>query len=225
MRLVMASLVLCVLCASASPGVAGAWPQTAGAYFVSATTRMSRPQNDLRAGQVATYTTLYVEYGVTDRLTMGVDLGRSVSGAEKAVVFLRYPLPSRWETVKLSAEIGIGRIDDARVLRPGFSLGTSFPVRDDIYGWLSVETIAEIDRRSGAVDYKLDATVGVTLPSERKFFVQVQSGAPHDRESFLRIEPTMVFPAGKDRHLEVGVTVGLRGDDQLGLKLGLWQKF
>ena len=90
---------------------------------------------------------------------------------------------------------------------------------------MSAEAVAEVDRDEATVDYKLDVTVGVTLANHRKMFMQVQMGAPHGDEAFVRLAPSVVFPMGPNRHLELGLSVGLRGDDQLGIKLGIWQKF
>lgn len=211
--------------ATAQAAHSGAWPQEQGHGFASTDMRLSRPQNALRDGRISTYNTLYLEYGLTDRITLGLDLGRSVSGDDKAVAFLRYPLPSPDPDTKLALEIGMGRIGDTRVLRPGLSLGRSFEVRDQVYGWLAADAVAEYDRDLGQIDYKLDVTLGVTFANRRKVFVQLQSGAPHGRESFVRIAPSVVLPLGHNRHVELGLTVGLKGDDQLGIKFGLWQKF
>ena len=129
------------------PAAGGAWPQERGHGFVSTDTRISRPQNALRDGDLATYNTLYAEYGLTDRLTLGVDLGRSVSGADKAVIFLRYPLSTPLPDTRVAVALGFGQIGNARVVRPGVSLGRSFTMGDKRYGWFSAEAVAEYERR------------------------------------------------------------------------------
>lgn len=221
----LAAAIAGVVVLTTTEAVAGAWPQERGHGFASTDTRLSRPQNALRDGDVSTYNTLYLEYGLTDRITLGLDLGRSVSGDDKAVAFVRYPLASPIADTRLAFELGVGRIGKARVVRPGLSLGRSFVWRDQVYGWLSADALAEINRDNGRVDYKLDLTVGVTFANQRKFFVQLQSGAPHGREPFLRVAPSIVLPIGRNRHAEIGLSIGLKGDDQLGIKFGLWQEF
>ena len=212
-------------CLSATPALPGAWPKEQGHGFVSADIRLSRPRTNLLYGEVSDYRTIYFEYGVTDRLTMGLDLGRSVSGEEKAVVFARYPIPLGSDRFRFAAELGLGRIDEARVLRPGLSFGTSFEAWPDAWAWIAVDAIAEHSLDAGSTDYKIDATFGVTFPNRWKGFVQLQTGAPHDEEPFLRIAPSVVMPVGKRSHVELGATWGVSGDDQLGIKLGIWHAF
>lgn len=65
------------------PALAGAWPRGKGNVFVASSTYV------LPSGA---YTGLYAEWGVTERLTLGLDLGRGVSGQDKAVAFVQAPL-------------------------------------------------------------------------------------------------------------------------------------
>ena len=62
---------------------ASAWPQEKGSGFASAAVHLSWPQ-DIRTWQstdpTGRYDALYFEYGLTDRLTAGLDLGRRDEG-------------------------------------------------------------------------------------------------------------------------------------------------
>ena len=105
---------------------AGAWPREEGSLFASSLARLSWPQ-DTTTWQsyepTARYTSLYLEYGLAPRTTLGLDLGLSVSGAEKLVVFAQRPLHQPDRGPRLAYEIGFGRIAGQTVLRPGLSLG------------------------------------------------------------------------------------------------------
>ena len=62
---------------------AGAWPREEGSLFVSSLARLSWPQDTTTWTSyepTGEYYTLYVEYGLTERLTVGLDLGRAISG-------------------------------------------------------------------------------------------------------------------------------------------------
>ncbi|MFZ5963307.1 hypothetical protein ACOXXX_10175 [Thalassococcus sp. BH17M4-6] len=216
--------ILLVLGLGASQAQAGAWPREKGTFFVSSDLRLSWPQDFSAQKPTGEYYGTYAEYGLSDRLTLGLDLGRSESGVGKTVAFLRLPLPGSTEQFKIAAELGLGRMDRAPVLRPGLALGRAFQWRD-AYGWLALDTLAEIRIDSGRTDYKMDLTVGLTMPEGRKYMMQIQSGAPALYDPYVRIAPSVLFPLGKSRLLEIGASYGLEGDETIGIKLGLWQHF
>lgn len=212
-----------LLCLSAPMAQAGAWPRAEGTGFVSLSQRLSWPQ-DLAALQTddarQDYATLYAEYGVTDRLTLGLDLGRSVSGDDKSVLFVQYPLRAAPTGPKVTAQLGLGRIGDKTILRPGLSLGWGLE-----RGWLSLDGVAEIATREKTTDYKLDITWGRSLSKDRKLILQVQTGFPTHGDAFVRLAPSMVFPVSDRLQAELGVTWDVSGDDRMGILVGLWRDF
>lgn len=172
----------------------------------------------------ARYYTFYFEYGISDRLTAGLDLGRSVSGGSKAIAFAQYPMRDRTSGVKITMALGFGRIDNTQVIRPGIAIGKGFSSANRA-GWMTAEGVAEIATATGRTDFKLDLTYGLNLARDRKLILQLQTGAPARRDVFARFAPSIVLPAGKGRHAELGVTYGLTGDSDVGVMLGLWQSF
>lgn len=220
MRLLAACLFLVLSTTSALPG---AWPRERGAGFASADARLSWPQDVAHRwheNAFQQYYTLYVEYGLTDRWTLGLDLGRSVSGDGKTVVFLQYPLRNRERGLQATAQLGFGKISGKAVLRPGLALGWELPK-----GWLSAESVAEIRTDSGLTDLKLDLTWGVTFDSGTKWIMQLQTGRPWASEEFARAATSVVVPLRGQLSVEAGVTWGLHTDENLGVKLGLWKEF
>jgi len=220
MRCLSLVLLLCLLAQTAD---AGAWPRKAKSGFASVATRLTWPQDIGRwsdRGPTETYQTAYFEYGITDRLTVGFDLGRAVSGKGKSIGFIQYPLRNRDAGPKVSAQLGFGRISGRPVMRPGVSVGWGLD-----RGWVSVDTVAEIQIDSAQTDYKIDVTWGRVLSRDMKLVMQVQTGAPHDETVFARLAPSLVVPISKRFRVVVGGTYGLTGDDTMGLKLGLWSEF
>lgn len=202
---------------------AGAWPREKGRVFASTSVRLFWPQDiSRRTSRAPTgrYNTFYAEYGLTDRLTLGLDLGRSVSGADKDMLFLRLPLSPRGARVKVAAELGLGVIDRQAVSRPGLSLGLGLQG-----GWLSVEGLAEVSQHTGAVDYKLDLTRGWNLRENRKFMLQLQTGKPSGKEPFARLASSVVLPLTPAFSVEIGGSWDLAGGDTFGMLLGLWSEF
>lgn len=222
MRAVLTALFLLTATLTPCAARAGAWPRDAGSGFFSVATRLSWPQEIAQWTSIEPtedYHTLYIEYGMTDRLTLGLDVGRSVSGGGKSVAFVQFPLLDRDTGPKVSAQLGFGTIAGENILRPGLSVGWGMP-----NGWLAFDGVAEM-HRSGDTDVKLDVTWGRNLPKGRKLIVQLQTGLQENDPAFARLAPSLVFPMRKKMNAELGATYGLKGDDSMGLKFGLWLDF
>lgn len=203
--------------------LAGAWPRSQGQGFASVSTRLAWPQDISDWTSLAPtedYYTIYSEYGLTDRLTIGFDIGRSVSGAGKTIVFGQIPIRQKDKGPVMSAQLGFGQINGTWVVRPGVMMGWG---RDN--GWIGLDSVAEIALDTGKTDFKLDATWGRNLGKDRIFMVQLQTGVTANDPPFARLAPSVVTPLGKRFKVETGVTYGLTGDGSMGLKLGLWTDF
>lgn len=211
-----------LICWLSGAAHAGAWPREQGTGFASAAARFVWPRDLSVTRPESTYLTLYLEYGLTERLTLGLDLGHSVSGDGKAVGFVRLPLARRGDWV-MAAEIGAGVIAGQKVLRPGLSVGRGLQGKHG-GGWLSADALVEIDQ-IGGLDAKMDVTWGMALPRDRTLILQVQTGIPGDRDPFLRLAPSLVTPLPGGLKAEIGATLGLSGDNGVGLMFGLWREF
>lgn len=205
--------LICLGCAGMAQ--AGAWPRAKGDVFLSLSTY---------SGDGGGYTGIYGEWGATDRLTFGADLGRSVAGASKTVVFARIPLWQQPSGHVLSAELGLGQIDGNPMLRPGLSWGKGLTCAHRS-GWVGIDTLAEIDLYTFTLDVKADLTFGLSLSDARMMILQLQTGMKAGDDPFARIVPSLVFGRGGKRRLELGVTQGLWGDRDSGVKIAVWTEF
>ncbi len=201
----------------------GAWPREEGKLFVSAASRLKWPQ-DMKSwtstNPIDVYDTVYLEYGFSDKLTIGVDWGRSVSGQTKKIIFAQTPLRLQSTGSVMSVQFGLGQIHDERVIRPGLSIGWPRP-----NGWISIDSTIEFVPRTRDTDLKIDATWGRNLPKNRKLILQLQTGDSDTDPPFLRIAPSIVLPAGRRFKTELGGAWGLIGDDTMGIKMGVWAEF
>lgn len=218
-------LALCLAGLGAAPTVeAGAWPQERGSWFASAAVHLTWPQDVTTwTGLQPTgrYDALYLEYGVTDRLTAGLDLGRSVSGAGKMVGFVRWPLTREGARIRIATELGLGRIEGAAVVRPGLSVGMGWD-----RGWVAADALVEQPLGGGTgADVKVDVTFGLTGARGRRTLLQVQMGQESGDPAFLRLAPSLVWPLTDHLSVEIGGAYGLVGDASMGVKLGLWADF
>ena len=236
----MGRLLVMFCCLLAGHANAGAWPRAAGTGFASAGVWHAVDDTD-------SYATLFAEYGLLPRLTIGLDAGRSVSGQTKAVVFLRAPL-GRTLGLLTAGEIGLGEIAGQPVLRPGLSFGHEISTRMG-QGWLSVDTLLEADLETRRLDLKADITLGFTPhvmtgqaeapPSGWTLMLQLQTGLVDLHESllqlqtegivpepsFLRLAPSVTYRINDRTRLEFGFYRGLRDTRERGLKFGVWTTF
>jgi hypothetical protein len=236
-RLLAACLgALALLWMQGAPLGAGSWPREAGTGFASLTQWQG-------GGGSGGYTALYAEYGLTPRLTLGLDAGRSVAGHDKSVLFLRLPI-LRVLGGPVAAELGYGTIAGQAVLRPGLSWGRSLS-RPRWQGWLSVDTRLEWGMDSKTLDEKTDFTLGLTLldpqghPADWTFMLQLQTGVVDIGQqlfllqtegikpgaSFIRLVPSLTYRLREGLHLELGYVLGLDSRGGQGIKLGLWTQF
>lgn len=215
----LAIAVLLSLCLS-GPALPGAWPREKGTAFLSLAGQAEGPDED---GIYRQNFTLYAEYGLTERLTLGVDAGGDALRMTKAIGFLRWPLGRADRGVKLAFELGAGQVDGENALRPGLSLGrgVEFGKRQ---GWLAADGRA-ILFTGGGMTLETDLTFGLSLTKRSKVILQIQAGQPDLGGAYTRFAPSFVFETKPGAHIEFGLTEPLLGDGDRGIKLGLWRKF
>lgn len=220
---VMVRVLVVLWCLISGQALAGAWPREAGTGFVSSALSLSWPQEIATWDNLTPtgdYASLYLEYGLTEQLTLGLDLGHTSQGAGKTVVFVQHPLNTTNASTKIALQLGLGQISGALSVRPGVLVGRGLP-----NGWFALESFAEIQISERRMDYKIDVTRGWTLPKSRKFILQLQSGVPARQDSYSKLAPSLVVPIKPRTHLELGMSWGLVGDRSMGLKLGMWHEF
>lgn len=230
MRRALTGLLLLV----AGPVWAGAWPREQGRTFVSLSQTFSTGVETLLAPTqtLTAWTGLYAEYGLTGKLTVGLDAGTG-SGPDASIgtglVFARYPV---WQSAggqRVAADLGIGWRNDSEEgqdlrIRPGLAWGRGFESRWG-QGWLGVEVSAEWLMPSQQQIYKADFTAGIK-PDDRWMLIgQVQTGRYPDSGALIRIAPSVVRAIGPMTHLQLGLEATVLGDDSIGGKLGLWFEF
>ena len=213
-------LVLALLPWLATAAQGGAWPRAKGEGFVAASGTVERPDE---FGLYRQSFSLFAEYGVTERLTLGVDLGGDALRMSKAIAFLRLPLGRPSRKVKLAVEIGAGQVEGETALRPAVSVGRGIGIGKR-HGWLNADTRA-ILFESGAAAYETDLTAGLSLGARVKALVQLQGGVPAQGRDYLRLASSIVYETRPGTHLEFGVTEPLSGGGERGIKLGLWRRF
>jgi len=214
-------LVILAILPWLAPAVhAGAWMRTMGEGFLSVSGTVEEPDE---FGLYRQSFSLYAEYGATERLTLGVDLGGDMLRMSKALVFLRFPLRDPGRETKIALEVGAGQVEQENALRPALSVGRGFALGER-HGWLNADTRA-IVFENGAVAWETELTAGLSIAERIKVIAQVQAGIPAQGRDYLHLAPSAVYEMRPGTHLEFGVTEPLSGGGARGVKLGLWRKF
>ncbi len=201
--------------------LAGPWLRDVGRGFLSYSVTLEDVE---KSGETNSYGAVYAEYGVRRNLTLGLDLGAGEQGYSKAIAFAVLPLTPQTQDTRISAEFGLGTVQDNAIIRPGIAIGRSFEFLDR-FGWMSIETRAEIGIQSGDVALSTDLTLGYNTGLRSKWMMQLQHGGTMADPDYMRLVPSVVIKTHPGRHLEFGVTAGVWNTTALGVKLGIWQEF
>ncbi|SLN15270.1 hypothetical protein ROA7450_00335 [Roseovarius albus] len=214
----MLRVIIAILALSTAQVQAGAWPREKGSVFLSYSLEIETE------APYQTYGTIYGEYGVTDKLTLGLDLGGDDTVSDKAFVFARYPGKPAAVGILSAWEIAIGMAENELAFRPGVSIGRGIKWVE-IDGWLGLETRSIIFSNGLAGDFEADATLGLSVTKQSKLIFQLQGRIPPIEPAYIKLAPSYIFEQRSGRHLEAGIITGVMGTDELKLKFGAWHHF
>lgn len=213
------TLILLLLLAGPCP--AGPWLREAGTTYLSHSVTLEDPGD---SGRAVGYGTLYLEHGLRPYLTVGLDAGTDELGQAKLIAFGVMPLARPGTITAMTVEMGIGMMNERAVLRPGLSAGRRIMLFGRP-GWISLDARAGLRVETGDATLGTDLTVGLELSARSRVMVQLQQGGPLGDSDFVRIVPSVVFERGPGRHLEIGMTAGLKSASDAGVKLAVWRSF
>lgn len=207
------------------PAFAGPWPRGEGKAFVSVSGEIRADLENLLIPPEYDGS-LYGEYGVGPKLTLGVDAYKGPR-SETVLLFLRRTLTAPDRKHQFSARFGVGTRGDeterSGLALVGASWGMGFGTRWG-NGWSTLDgQIRSLG--SGGSEYKLDATVGLRPNDDWAGIAQVQASEFPGSERSARVQLSAVRRLNKTFSAEVGLVYGIENDTRIGLKLGLWSEF
>ncbi|MBY6068794.1 hypothetical protein KUW17_18775 [Leisingera aquaemixtae] len=212
----------CLAVMLAQTAAAGAWLEQPGQGFAaaSATYRQAGGRN----GYELSY---YGAYGLTPKLTLGVDLNSTGDLYGHALVFARLPLGAGKRS-RLAAEAAFGGHRDnglwMMMQRATLSYGRGFET-GSASGWLAIDAAYELRNSGLQTVWKLDATLGMHRPGKIAPMLQIETAKPQGGQLSYTLTPSLRYPLKSGRELILGLEHRKAGERSLGLKLGLWQKF
>lgn len=229
--------VLClVLLFAPALATAGPWPREAGRTFLSFSSERDRSGNR--------YSSLYGEYGLTSRVTLGVDIGQSGQGDLTALVWTQRPLDDGEGPNRFGLQAGAGLVQRDQQTLPlvqaALSWGRGF---EDWLGggWMTAQILVRLTARpedaasspiplAGGFEMaertaKSEMTLGLR---PRKGLMVINSLLLEDRTDAafsVRLASSLVFDVSAPLKLEVGLVQPLHGEAERSVKLAGWIEF
>ena len=218
----MARLILILICLTGMAH-AGPWPRPPGTGHLSFSTTYFDAKT---YADPLSFNTLYLDYGLTERITLGLDLGQNDLGEYKAIAFAKTPLMAGLlgDRLRISAELGAGMVINREALRAGLHLGRGGRVWREKTGWIGWENRA-IFTTGHRPRITSDLTLGLTASPRTKLIVQVQSGVTPGEPAYARLAPSLIWQRKPGHHLEFGLGAGLHDTERYNIKLGIWRDF
>ncbi|GGH63531.1 hypothetical protein GVY41_19275 [Frigidibacter albus] len=232
-------VVLAVLCLFAGGASAGPWPREKGDLFLS----FSHETASEAGSDAAGWTSLYAEYGLTPRWTVGLDLG-SGGDTQIGMIFVQRAVGRQDGPGRLAFSSGVGLQTGAAPQAFGMmgaawgrSLGTPLGP-----GWVAVEPqlrmgvaltdewpptlVLDVDGTLlTTASTKLDLTLGATLRPKLIVMGQLQMERVVEGETTARLTASAVRDVGRRGKLQLGVSAPVQGKGDAALKLGTWLEF
>jgi len=222
MTRLFAALFLCLTAASSAG--AGAWLREQGQGF-TAVSAIGRSDTSLRSPHYET--SLYAEYGLKPRLTLGLDANERPGSSGHALIFVRLPIRRDPGAARIAVELGLGGHHlgpqwDA-MYKAALSYGRGFSGVGG--GWLAIDAAVEYRSATAGPLYKLDATLG--LPSKRRMrtMIQLETAYLNGAGFLWALTPSLILPGKNGREWVFGVETRSAATQTIGLKLALWKKF
>ncbi|GFE51401.1 hypothetical protein So717_31540 [Roseobacter cerasinus] len=218
------ALALTLLLASAHIAGAGPWLREKGTGFV-ATSGSITAENDVSG-------TLYAEYGLRDRLTLGADIfygiDRTLQQSGSGILFLRFPLSQPDATHKWAWHAGLGARSRNMVITPaveaGLSWGRGIQIGDR-FGWAVIDSSVNIPGSDLETRIKLDGTIGLGFTDHVKGMAQLFT-THQGGDVFVKVAPSLLVIPGKGQTtLQLSAEIPVAGGGETQFKLGIWRTF
>ena len=217
-------LFLMLLACSGAAAHAGAWPRDKGTLFIAAGGNFLLSDG----AELPVYydPTVYAEYGLSDRITLGLDLYTADKGRiASAFVFTAVPIGSLESRNRAMVSLGYGyRLNPdtstEALMRVGLSLGRGLD-----NGWLAADISATIGTVDTTWRPKADFTWGRSWSPRWTTTLQLQTGQGFFDDYYAKYSPTIIYSVTDRIKINFGAVKALTGDRGSALKAETWLTF
>ena len=212
-----------LICAPIS-AMAGAWTQEEGSLFVSFGGNVALFDHATRP--VHYDPTIFLEYGLSPRLTLGLD-GYTADKGEAGSLFG-------------FARTAIGRTDGPVVVALAFGLGLTKTPTGPLWetvrigghlgqgldrGWLALDAEATRVLQQPLVQTKMELTWGHRLGNGWTSVLSGQIGSGLEGDFYAKMNPSLTYDLTQSIRLRAGYVQALTGDRGSGLSAKVWVDF
>lgn len=228
-------LLLIMLIILPELALAGPWPREKRKLFIAASYALGRGDD----GVYPAGNSLYMEYGLTDKMTLGLDsfLGQRDEVSE-GYFFGRHPIGKTGGASRLAFSFGLGYKSIPNpwgtktkqyLTKPGLHWGRGLQK-----GWLGIDVSVThvldssiyVPNQAGT-SYFADYTWGLKPRPRLMLINQLQTGKITNGDAFAKFAPSLVWTMTRSNpaKIEIGLIKGLVNDESQQLKLGFWSEF
>ncbi|MEQ9695078.1 hypothetical protein [Shimia sp. SDUM112013] len=210
------------LCVCAVPLNAGPWSRGAGNSFVSLSY-----ETPFKTPADTGYASLYIERGLDDVWTLGLDAGSDLRDTRFAFLFLKRPIQRADGPYKLSWEAAVGAAQlfnqSALTVRSGLSFGrgTRWFQRD---GWATLDLYYTLAPEHAVWWSKAEVTAGLDLTDRTKLLLQATAEQTSFGGAFHSVGLAGAVRLRPGLHLLTGVIAKDHAASPV-LKVGFWHEF
>ncbi len=208
----------------ADPVAAGAWPREEGTTFVSFGGNVALFGGATRP--VHYDPMIYVEHGLTPRLTFGID-GYTADAGTAGSLFAWIRLPWRpgdgGDVWAASTGLGTTLLPDGTheaTTRLGLHWGRGLET-----GWLALDVQGQLGVTRLSHQAKVEGTWGRKLTPQLTGLLQGQTGYGLSGDLYAKLGASVVWHATEALDLRIGLTRAMTGDRGGGLTLEGWWRF
>ncbi|MDF3607132.1 hypothetical protein PE067_13910 [Paracoccus sp. DMF-8] len=214
---------------------AGPWARETGKTFLSLSVEQDREDDR--------YTSLYAEYGLSPRHTVGLELGHADQDETSALLWFQRVLDNGQGPDRVSVASGIGAIRRDGQTVPVGQISAHWGRGFDRFaggGWMTVDTRIKVagEMRTEwqapgvSVSYltpetsaKADLTLGLKPRAAIMLITQLRLEQRKDSGFSAKLAGSVVQDIAGPAKVELGVIAPVSGDGEPALKIGSWLEF
>lgn len=237
LRRLFCGVSVLVFVSLSSAAQSGPWPRDEGTVFLSLAQEREASGNG--------YASLYGEYGLGARMTMGLELGLARRGDATVLVWAERGLGTDALRYAVSLGFGLSRQEDQLlpVGQLGLSMGRGIETRFGA-GWLALDTRVQVVAKPMAEELKTssgppllyeylipetgvktEATLGLKPWDGTMLIGQLRMTQRVDEDFGANLAASVVRDLTGMAKLELGVIQPVTGNGEAALRLGTWLSF
>ena len=201
---------------------AGAWLREKGEGFVSLSFGATRSSETTNA--------LYLEYGLSDSTTIGLDISAFTNAQDVrngfGNLFLRRNIGRTDGPHRLAYEVGVGGLWGNEMhlptLKTGLSWGYGFTERS---GWVNVDLAYIYEPQEGESIARVDGTLGLDFTDVTTGLLEFTLSRRKDDTYGAVLPSLLIRPKGRSFDIKLGAEIPYNETERTAVKLGLWHRF